>query len=106
MDLQTFRDSLDQAEPPAGLRRPLRALWHQAAGNWDTAHRLVRGERTEAAAWVHAFLHRVESDAANAAYWYGIAGRMYCASPLSSEWQEIANQLLRAPAEPALEMDH
>jgi len=106
MDFQTFKDSLGQAEAPADLPPPLRALWHQATGDWDRAHRLVQGENNQAAAWVHAFLHRVEGDDSNAVYWYGIAGRAHCASPLSSEWREIASQLLAAATEPALEMDH
>lgn len=105
MDFQTFKDSLDQPEPPADLPPPVRALWHQAEGNWDEAHRLVQGENTEAAAWVHAFLHRVEGDASNAAYWYGIAGQANCDGALSSEWREIASQLLEAAYEPALELD-
>ena len=103
MDFQAFTNSLDQAEPSADLPPPLRALWHQAKGNWDQAHRLVQGEKTEAAAWVHAFLHRVDGDADNAGYWYGIAGREHCAGSLSSEWEEIAGELL---GEPALEVDH
>jgi hypothetical protein len=106
MDIQTFKDSLGRAEPPADLPSPLCALWHQAKGNWDKAHGLVQDERTEAAAWVHAFLHRVEGDATNAAYWYSVAGRVHCANSLPSEWREIASELLGEPAELALEMDH
>jgi hypothetical protein len=106
MNIQTFKDTLGQAEPPAGLIPPLQALWHQARGNWDEAHRLVQDDRSEAGAWVHAFLHRVEGDASNADYWYAIAGRPHHAGSLSSEWQEIAGHLLRSPAETALEVDH
>ena len=106
MDFRTFEESLSQAEPPGDLPMPLRALWHQEVGDWDEAHRLVQSERTQASAWVHALLHRIRGESGNAAYWYGVAGRMYCASSLSSEWREIANQLLRIAAEPALEMDH
>jgi hypothetical protein len=106
MDILKLRDSLDRADPPAHLPSPLRALWHQAKGDWDKAHSLVQGENTQAAAWVHAFLHRVEGDEANAAYWYGIAGHTLCASSLSSEWGDIAGQLLEAQTESALKMDH
>jgi hypothetical protein len=106
MDFQTFKFSLGQAEPPAELSPPLEALWHQAKGKWENAHELVQGETTEAAAWVHAFLHRVEGDASNAGYWYRIAGRPHCNNSLSTEWQEIASHLLGASTEPALEMDH
>jgi hypothetical protein len=106
MDFEIFKDSLGRAEPPAELPPSLCALWHQAGGNWDKAHGLVQDERTEAGAWVHAFLHRVEGDPANAAYWYNVAGRAPCANSLSSEWRDIACRLLETLAEPALEMDH
>ncbi len=105
MDIQEFKKSLDRAEPAVDLPPPLRALWHQAKGDWDKAHSLVQGENTQAAAWVHAFLHRVEGDESNAAYWYDIAGHGLCASSLSSEWGEIAGELLEAQTESAFEMD-
>jgi hypothetical protein len=59
----------------AGLALPLRALWHAAHGNWETAHQLVQDDPTQESAWVHAYLHRVEGDVANARYWYHQAGK-------------------------------
>lgn len=106
MDIKLFKESLGQAEPPAQLPSPLRALWHQARGNWEKAHELVRDEKTEAAAWVHAFLHRVEGDTSNANYWYAIAGQPQCTTTLSAEWQDITDQLLAAHSLSELEMDH
>jgi hypothetical protein len=106
MDIKAFKESLGQAEPPAGLSPPLRALWHQARGSWEKAHELVQDEKTEAGAWVHAFLHRVAGDTSNANYWYAIAGRQQCSSTLSAEWQDITDQLLAAQALSELEMDH
>ena len=106
MDIQKFKNSVGGAEPPGNLPPPLRALWHQAKGDWDKAHSLVQAENTQAAAWVHAFLHRVEGDDSNAAYWYHIAGYSLCASSLSSEWGDIAGQLLEAQTESALALDH
>lgn len=106
MDTQTFKDTLGRAEPPAGLTPPLLALWHQARGKWEEAHRLVQDDRSESGAWVHAFLHRVEGDASNADYWYAVAGRPHYAGSLSSEWQEITGHLLGALAESLLEVDH
>ena len=54
--------------------------------------------RTEGrdAAWVHAYLHRREGDAANARYWYRRAGRPVASSPLEAEWDAIAAALLGA----------
>lgn len=106
MDIQTFETSLGRSEPPADLPPPLRALWHQAKGNWDEAHCLIQGERAVTGAWVRAFLHRVEGDNANAGYWYYIAGRSPGTGSLSAEWREIAGQLLEAAIEPMLEMHH
>jgi hypothetical protein len=53
----------------------LRALALLSAGDWDGAHALVQDDLSPEAAWVHAHLHRVEGDQANARYWYARAGR-------------------------------
>jgi hypothetical protein len=44
--------------------------------------------------WVHAYLHRVEGDNANAAYWYQCAGKPVCVSRLGDEWEEIVVTLV------------
>ena len=41
MDLSTFKQSIGQDAPPEGLGQALAALWHEATGDWDRAHRLV-----------------------------------------------------------------
>ena len=47
------------------------AVSHALAGEWDAAHRIVqRYEDDETACWIHAVLHRIEGDTANARYWY------------------------------------
>lgn len=51
------------------------ALDRVEAGDWDGAHDVVAADGSREAAWLHAHLHRVEGDAANAAYWYRRAGR-------------------------------
>lgn len=48
-----------------------------------------------AAAWVHAYLHRVEGDPGNAAYWYGRAGKPAASGDLDEEWSMIVAALLR-----------
>ncbi len=68
MTFDAFESSLTQPEPPAGLTPALRALWHERRGDWDAAHRLAQAEDDRDGAWVHAYLHRVEGDHANAAY--------------------------------------
>jgi hypothetical protein len=94
MDLEAFRDSLGEASPPAGASRAVQALWHEARGNWDQAHRLAQGQDDAAGAWVHAYLHRVEGDPSNAAYWYRRAGKQMPSVPLAEEWEEVAGALL------------
>jgi hypothetical protein len=89
-----FRASLPGAAPASGLDAPLAGLWWAAKGNWDQAHKIVQDEDTADAAWVHAYLHRVEGDLANAGYWYRRARRPAASGSLDSEWQEIASELL------------
>ena len=48
------------------------------AGQWAEAHAIVqRDEVDQGACWIHAVLHKIEGDAANARYWYRAAGQFY-----------------------------
>lgn len=95
MQLETFRQSLAQTHPPHDVSRPLAALWHAAKGAWDDAHKLAQQDEGEAQHdWVHAYLHRVEGDLANARYWYKRAGQPAATGPLAAEWTAIATALL------------
>ena len=94
MDLRGFTASLEAAAPPTGLSRALEALWYEAKGEWDRAHRLAQSVETADGAWVHAYLHRVEGDASNAAYWYRRAARPVSDLPTREEWAAIAEALL------------
>ena len=51
-------------------------------------------ETSAEAAWVHAYLHRVEGDLGNAHYWYGRARRPEPRGELDAEWEAIAAALL------------
>ncbi len=95
MNLESFRASLDDSQPPAGLTPLLQALWHAAKGEWDNAHRLAQDDGSAEGAWVHAHLHRIEGDEGNAGYWYGRAGRPHSRAELEAEWDEIARALLQ-----------
>jgi hypothetical protein len=94
MTLDEFRKSVSQASPPAGLSAALEALWFEAKGDWDRAHRLAQEASSREGDWVHAYLHRKEGDAANAAYWYRRAERAVFKGALDVEWMEIAGTLL------------
>jgi hypothetical protein len=87
-------------EPP-GLTPALRALWQDAKGKWDEAHRIAQEDNSREAAWVHAYLHRKEGDLSNARYWYARAGRAAYPGSLEEEWRDIVRSLLtlRAPDE-------
>lgn len=89
MDQQSFRESLQHAEPPAGLSPVLSALWYDANGDWHKAHDLINDLTDRLAAHVHAYLHRKEGDAGNAHYWYSRAGQLPCNSSLKDEWEEL-----------------
>ncbi|MFM7344907.1 MAG: hypothetical protein ACKO1J_06015 [Tagaea sp.] len=96
MTLSEFRASLTGAAPPKGLARPLEALWHAGRGKWDDAHKLAQEDEGEADHdWVHAYLHRVEGDLANAGYWYRRAKKPVAKGSLDDEWTAIAEALLR-----------
>jgi hypothetical protein len=94
MDLEAFKASLRESSPPAGASGALQALWYEARGDWDQAHLLAQGQDDAAGAWVHAYLHRVEGDPSNAAYWYRRAGKDASSAPPAGEWEEIAGALL------------
>lgn len=94
MDIDTFKTSLSASAPDAELGPCLRALWLAARDDWDGAHKLVQDENSAEAAWVHAYLHRVEGDLANAGYWYRRAGRPAASGELQHEWDEIAATLV------------
>ena len=88
-----LKASLANAGPDAALSPPLAALWWAAKGNWDQAHKIVMNEETKDAAWVHAYLHRVEGDLGNAGYWYRQAGQPVAKDSLEAEWERIVTAL-------------
>jgi hypothetical protein len=94
VNVAEFRASLAVAAPAPELDAPLAALWWAAKGKWDEAHRIVQDEETAGAAWVHAYLHRVEGDLGNAGYWYGRAQKPVASDDLEAEWERIASALL------------
>ena len=89
-----FRASLSGAAPAPNLDAPLAALWWAANGQWDEAHKIVQDEASADAAWVHAYLRRVEGDLGNAGYWYRRANKPVAAGSLETEWEQMASTLL------------
>ena len=89
-----FKNSLSADMPPAELAPALLALWWAGKGDWDKAHKIVMEDESADAAWVHAYLHRVEGDLPNAGYWYRTAGKPVATGALAAEWNAIAVALL------------
>lgn len=93
MTFEEFLASVkNPAPPPVG--DALRALWHDARGDWEAAHSVAQDVHSDAGSWVHAYLHRKEGDQSNAAYWYHCAGKPVARGPLEAEWKAIAAALL------------
>ena len=94
MTIEAFEASLGSTDPPAGCGNALAALWWARRDHWDAAHALVQDAPGADAAWVHAWLHRVEGDEGNAGYWYRRSGRPAGRGSLDDEWRGIAEALL------------
>jgi hypothetical protein len=92
--LDDFKQTVAAGTPPEEISPALRALWHDARGDWEAAHETAQAVDDETGAWVHAYLHRKEGDAANAAYWYRRARKPVATDALGSEWDRIASALL------------
>ena len=96
MSFAAFEGSLARdAAPPPAWSGALQALWHDAKGDWHTAHDRAQEDHSAAGSWVHAYLHRKEGDAGNAGYWYARADRPFPprGTSLESEWEAIARAL-------------
>ena len=94
MTIAELKASLTDATPPAGLSGVLLALWHDGRGDWDAAHRVAQDIDDADGSWIHAYLHRKEGDAGNAAYWYRRAGQPVPTVSLDEEWEQIVTALL------------
>jgi hypothetical protein len=86
--------SVARAAPPDNLAPTVQALWWAAKGDWEKAHKIVQDDESREAAWVHAYLHRVEGDLPNARYWYRTADKPVATGALEAEWTEIVAELL------------
>ncbi len=94
MTLEEFRATLAFRDPPEGAGLALRALWQDAKGNWEAAHKIAQAQTGEDGAWAHAYLHRKEGDLSNASYWYERAGKAVPDLTLDQEWEAIVAALL------------
>ncbi len=94
MDFTGFRASSFLAAPPDSLSLALQGLWWADHGDWARAHECAQAQTDRDGDAVHAYLHRVEGDLGNAAYWYRRAGRPVATGALATEWETLATELL------------
>jgi hypothetical protein len=93
MTIDDFKATLAAATPPP-VPPLLLALWHDARGDWDEAHRIAQDIDDQGGAWVHAYLHRKEGDPGNAGYWYRRAGQPAASDSFEAEWRRIVRAFL------------
>lgn len=95
MNLNDFKSAIASGQIPDQLTDALKAMWHDAAGDWDRAHDIAQEISGAEGSWIHAYLHRKEGDQSNAAYWYRRAGHPVCKTSLDQEWADITTALLQ-----------
>ena len=84
-----------QDEPDSNLSDCLKSLWWSQKGDWERAHGIAQDEGSQEGDWIHAYLHRVEGDLGNAAYWYNRASRPVKRNDsLQEEWNELVMHFL------------
>lgn len=91
-NIEDFKISLSQAEPPPESSFHLKALWYDAKGDWDSAHKTIQDEADVFSAQIHAYLHRKEGDQGNADYWYRRSGSSRPRLSLEEEWVELVRR--------------
>ena len=94
MTVEEFSNTLQNDEPPESLQLSVRSLWYDFNNDWEEAHRIAQSDRSDSGSWVHAYLHRKESDKWNADYWYSRSGKTMPDLPLAEERDHILNILL------------
>jgi hypothetical protein len=95
LEVAAFLDSVTAGNPPAKAIPLLRSVWHGLRGEWEAAHQVTQDDTTAEGAWVHAWLHRIEGDSANARDWYRLAQRNVVEGDLREEGRTIAAFLLK-----------
>ena len=90
MNYDAFILSLKNDNPPFNLSNPELAMWHTLKNNWNDAHKIIQEIDNEIAAWIHAYLHRLEGDVNNANYWYKRANK----TPTNESFKDEAKNII------------
>ena len=92
---ELLKSALSDAAPPAGLSPEAKTLVLIKKGDWDAAHLIAQDIETPMGSWLHALLHLIEGDLANARYWFAEAGRpVRKPAQIGDLWEEIATEIL------------
>ena len=95
MTFLEFKQSLEITAPPKGISEILVALWHDAKGDWESAHNIAQTqEGVQSYDRLHAYLHRKEADNWNANYWYRRANTAMPDINLEEEWLYLVDKEL------------
>ncbi|MET0242264.1 MAG: hypothetical protein ABW174_02295 [Flavitalea sp.] len=94
MNIAEFKATLNSRMPPDTLTPVLKSLWFAGKNDWDRAHDIAQDIHSSDGSWVHAYLHRVEGDPGNAAYWYRQAGKPVPSVTTEDEWEQMVTSLL------------
>ncbi|GMN09123.1 hypothetical protein MTsPCn9_04210 [Croceitalea sp. MTPC9] len=94
-DYKEFEKTLNNDAPCSDWSLALKALWYAANNNWEASHEIAQDLYTPIGSWIHAHLHRVESDEFNAGYWYRQARKPFSKSSFKEEIREILETVLR-----------
>ena len=92
---EEFLEMKDSGSIQEDIPPLLQSLLLDAAGDWESAHRIAQNDPSNDGSWVHAYLHRKEGDKGNAGYWYRSAGKSLPDLSLMEEWEYIALALLK-----------
>ena len=82
-------DELKATRVPTMTPHHTQALALAKAERWEEAHRLIQAYDDELARLIHGYLHRIEGDLSNAAYWYRRAGCQLPDNTLDEEHQRL-----------------
>lgn len=95
-DIDDFISHIENEDGPSSEWSELiQALWWAKKGNWEKSHNIAQEIENEDGSWVHAYLHRVEGDLGNAAYWYRRARKpVKQRESLEDEWLELVQYFL------------
>lgn len=95
MTFAEFNKTLSENNLPLNISEILEALWHDAKGDWESAHNIAQSQEGEQVYdRLHAYLHRKEGDDWNANYWYRRAKTIMPKTSLEEEWIFLVNEEL------------